>query len=443
MFKLGKVVWKDGMFIYPQHFQQQDIYYEELLHDHLGTLPIYNWGVLELEIDESFLKLNKIVIRRCIGVFPNGLFFSIPDKDTIPDAIEIPDDYSNKLVYLGVSLNNKCNIEQQKLRKNINTKYYSEEHEIDDINTQAGQKLITLARLNINLYLEDECNDQIILLPILRILDLSKGIDIDKNYIPPCLRVKSSAVLQGYANQILGLLTQYINMNEHLIGEGISNQNVSRVENALILQSVSSYKYLFKLIVNDPTLTPHSLLKYIVSMIGALVIFTRRRIEELVEISYNHLDLLCSFKQVINLVNLIFEELNSYISTQIDFKLAQENIYEGNFVDITNLKNSSLILGIEFADINSYQEHDKIFHFIKIASIQDIKNIISLQVSGVEFILVKVLPSYVSYNEKTIYLKLKQEGVFWNAVVEDKNMAVYLNVKFNKIKNVKLWMIPN
>jgi type VI secretion system protein ImpJ len=61
----NKVAWLEGMFIRPQHFQQQDRYIEGALHQQQEQLHSYGWGITELEIDESALRLGNFVIRRC------------------------------------------------------------------------------------------------------------------------------------------------------------------------------------------------------------------------------------------------------------------------------------------------------------------------------------------------------------------------------------------
>ena len=443
MSKIDKVVWRDGTFIYPQHFQNQDLYYEGLLKNHHIIQPFENWGIIDIDIDESYFKLNKIVIKKCVGVFPDGTFFSIPNEDEIPVALEIPDGYDNKSVYLGLPIGNKCCLKKPENLKSAYNRYYPEECEIDDIHSEGGEKSITVGKLNINLFLEGEYTDQIILIPILKVLYSNNGISIDHRYIPPFLRVKASNVLQGYLNEILGLLNQYIKMNEHLIGESVANQSVSRVENALILQTVSSYKYLLSLMSQDKFLTPQFFMEKMTSLIGALIVFTRGCFSNVNNIYYNHINLVESFEPLVNLLKIIFTELNTYISIQVILKIKENNIYEGDLSNLASLEYFIFIIGIEFEDIASYSANNNILNSIKISGVSSIKHIISLQVAGLGFSLINVLPSYVVYNERTMYLKIQKNGKFWEEIEQNKNIALYLNEKVGKIVSVKLWMIPN
>ena len=51
----SKVIWTEGMFLVPQHFQQWDRYHEGLLQGRLSTLQALGSGACDLEIDGNAL----------------------------------------------------------------------------------------------------------------------------------------------------------------------------------------------------------------------------------------------------------------------------------------------------------------------------------------------------------------------------------------------------
>jgi type VI secretion system protein ImpJ len=63
-----KVVWSEGMFMHPQHFQQQDRYFERVLENRCGAYSPYFYGYEELSIDTELLKLGKISLLRAKGI---------------------------------------------------------------------------------------------------------------------------------------------------------------------------------------------------------------------------------------------------------------------------------------------------------------------------------------------------------------------------------------
>jgi len=68
----SKVVWSEGMFLNPQHFQQQERYFERYVNGKCNAYGAYGWGVQQFEIDQELLKLGKISVSSAGGVFPDG-----------------------------------------------------------------------------------------------------------------------------------------------------------------------------------------------------------------------------------------------------------------------------------------------------------------------------------------------------------------------------------
>ena len=97
-----RVVWSEGMFLQPQHFQQHDRYLERVLETRVGELSSHPWGFAHLDIDESALALGKVALTAARGVLPDGSAFDFPDCDGAPLALEIPADSKNELLMLAV-----------------------------------------------------------------------------------------------------------------------------------------------------------------------------------------------------------------------------------------------------------------------------------------------------------------------------------------------------
>ncbi len=85
----NKVIWQEGLFVKPQHFQQQQRHNDYVLQNHLLALSNINWGFTDLDIDETQLKHGKISINKAIGCLSDGTVFSIPDQDIIPAPLLI------------------------------------------------------------------------------------------------------------------------------------------------------------------------------------------------------------------------------------------------------------------------------------------------------------------------------------------------------------------
>jgi type VI secretion system protein ImpJ len=68
----NKVIWTEGMFLQPQHFQQHDRFLARQAHLRFSITQPYGWGFMSLSLDAASLTLGKIAIAGAHGVLPDG-----------------------------------------------------------------------------------------------------------------------------------------------------------------------------------------------------------------------------------------------------------------------------------------------------------------------------------------------------------------------------------
>jgi type VI secretion system protein ImpJ len=76
-----RVVWTQGMFLTPQHFQTLEQYLEDVQHFRYTASQYANWGVTALDIDSEALANGLFRLNACTGVMPDGEPINIPDTD--------------------------------------------------------------------------------------------------------------------------------------------------------------------------------------------------------------------------------------------------------------------------------------------------------------------------------------------------------------------------
>ena len=86
----SRVVWSEGMFLRPQHFQQGERHREHSQHQRALVGEGHFWGFHSLQLDETSLAIGKVAISRAAGVLPDGTTFSFPEQNAPPKAIDIP-----------------------------------------------------------------------------------------------------------------------------------------------------------------------------------------------------------------------------------------------------------------------------------------------------------------------------------------------------------------
>src|SRR5262245_14558559 len=104
MSSYNKVIWTEGLFLQPQHFQQQDRYFERYVESRCHGLTPHSWGFLDIELEQDFLAIGKFALRRAAGVFPDGTPVRMPDDDPLPAPIDIGPQVRDQVMYLAIPL---------------------------------------------------------------------------------------------------------------------------------------------------------------------------------------------------------------------------------------------------------------------------------------------------------------------------------------------------
>jgi type VI secretion system protein ImpJ len=89
MSESGRVLWSEGLFLRPQHFQQQDRATEQLVRGTLQAAHLQHWGFSALVLDPSRLEAGRVAVTEARGIFPDGTPFAIPDSIDPPEPIAI------------------------------------------------------------------------------------------------------------------------------------------------------------------------------------------------------------------------------------------------------------------------------------------------------------------------------------------------------------------
>ena len=100
----SKVVWSQGMFLLPHHFQQEARHVEYTVDMRLRGTGAHAWGFFELALDAGMLAIGRVGIARASGILPDGTPFSMPLHDAQPMAFDVPADMKGELVCLAVPL---------------------------------------------------------------------------------------------------------------------------------------------------------------------------------------------------------------------------------------------------------------------------------------------------------------------------------------------------
>jgi type VI secretion system protein ImpJ len=208
----SKVVWSEGMYLRPQHFQQFERYIEDYVQQRSVGLQGAFWGFLSLEIDPAALTLGKVALSTAQGVFPDGTPFLLTGPDNLPAPLDIPADAKDELVVLAWPIR-RADGEDTIFEEQVESlaRYGVCTREIADSNAVAlGPATVQIARARLKLVRASELRSEWQALGLLRVVERRSDnqLVLDKHYIPPMLIAGQHPVLGSYLGELHGLLEQ-------------------------------------------------------------------------------------------------------------------------------------------------------------------------------------------------------------------------------------------
>ena len=94
---LRPIFWGQGMFLEPQHFQQQDWYHDARLRRFLHLLVPFSWGVKSLAVNEAALQNFIFQVEHCEFVTWDGTIIRFRGDATPSNARIEPRSFEQEL----------------------------------------------------------------------------------------------------------------------------------------------------------------------------------------------------------------------------------------------------------------------------------------------------------------------------------------------------------
>jgi type VI secretion system protein ImpJ len=202
----SKVVWSEGLFLRPHHFQQNDRYFENLVEARVRDITPYPWGFSVLDIDRDLAQQSKFGLRRAAGVMPDGTPFSMPDLSPLPAPIDVPDNAAGQLAWLSLPLAAPNSREVEDGNANSASRFVAaSEMLIDSTASLRIEEEIDIAHPRLALELRKTAKPGYVGLGVARVLEVrDRAILLDEKYAPPVLSCAAHPVVDGWIDRVVG-----------------------------------------------------------------------------------------------------------------------------------------------------------------------------------------------------------------------------------------------
>jgi type VI secretion system protein ImpJ len=201
----SKVTWSEGLFLRPQHLQQNDRYVEHLVAARTALVTPYPWGFDAVAIDTDLAKQATFALRAASGIMPDGTPFDIP-HETVAPPIEVPADAAGQLIWLSMPTITAGAREIGERDGNGATRWYVESEAVPDATTPVPvDEDIDVAKPRLSYDLRRTRKEGFVSLPIARVVEVrDKTIVFDERFAPPVLSCAAHPVTAGWLDRAIG-----------------------------------------------------------------------------------------------------------------------------------------------------------------------------------------------------------------------------------------------
>jgi type VI secretion system protein ImpJ len=425
----NKVVWSEGLFLQPQHLQQQERYLERVVRGATAGVVPFAYGLTHLTIDTDLLALGKFAVRSASGILPDGTPFNIPDDTDHPPTIDVPETVKNSVVYLVLPSRLQDAVDTVSAdRLETAARFSSGEREvIDTTSDNRSVATVPIAKLRIRYALEHESRAGHVAIGLATVVEVrpDKAVVLDEAYIPPVMLCNVSPLLAGFLTQLQGLLHHRAEALAGRVSDS-ATRGAAEISDYLILQVCNRYEPLIThMTAAAGQIHPESLYRVLLSLAGEIATFTETRKRPPVFPPYRHDDLNATFRPVIAALRQALSTVISSNAVPIPLQERKYGIRVGPIPDRSLVTDATWVLVIK-AQVPPETLRRGFPNQCKIGPVEQIAELITAALPGIAVAPLPVVPRQLPYYAGRSYFELDRSGPYWQALARSGGIAIHV-----------------
>lgn len=428
MVSKDKVIWSEGMFLRPQHFQQLERHLLHAAEQRAAAAQGFFWGFSQLALDRDALAIGKLVLTEARGVMPDGTPFGFSTPDAAPAAFEVPAHARDARILLAVPrMRPGATDVIYEGEEDTLARYLVHEADVEDTGSVGLEPaLLQLGRLRLRLMLEDDLSDDWIGIGVARVIERrpDNRVVLDEGYVAPWLAAGEHPVLLGWVNELNGLLAAR--------GEALAARlsqpgrgGVSEVSDFMLLVTVNRYAGSLWHARQTPALHPERLFHDWLMLACDLSTFTSATRRPTVLPDYAHDDLQGTFIPLMDELRRSLSAVLEQRALQIPLQDRGQGVRVAQVPDAELLRTAGFVLAVH-ADLGSDTVRTRFPAQVKIGPVERIRDLVHLQLPGVAVRPLPVAPRQIPYSAGHVYFELDKSGEFWKQLERTGALALHL-----------------
>ena len=431
---LSKIVWAEGMYLAPHHFQAQSRYFEEAMH--FATESLWNdaYGFADRELNADALRNGAVELLHARGIFEDGLVFDMPECDPLPEPCMIDDKFPPTADHVTVALAvprwtadaQNCDLDNT---PESAARYTQVVEVLHDENTGRDDKPVHLGRKNIRLVIEGDNAEQGLTLPLARVVrDGSGHFIFDPTFIAPSVRLSASDSLTAMLQRLVEILEEksatVSQEQQQAAGKFQAGMSARHVSQFWFLHAINSSLTPLRHLLMSKHGHPEELFREMSRLAGALCTFGLDMHPRTLP-AYNHRDPSTSFELLDGHIRRLLEIVVPSQAISIRLNAVDRYFYEGEIKDERCLGRSRWILGIH-SPIGEADLISKTAQLVKVCSAKFVSGLVKRALPGLTLTHMQVPPSAISVKVENQYFTISRSGPCWESIMQTRRVGVYV-----------------
>lgn len=422
----ARVIWSEGMFLRPHHFQQQERYLESFIDAKLAPMGRTAHGILELVIDHALLLKGKVSIAHARGIFDDGTPFDLASATADLQPFLVPEGTRDAVLYLHVEM------------RRAGTKMISLEHadrriRYEGTNAKVHDHVLgfdleadlKVGMLALTLGLKSSCDGARSSLPVAHIVERKAdgGVLLDDRFVPPLLDVGAHSLVRSWVDELYGLLTQRGAALAARIGAPGAD-SLAEFEDFILLQTCNRYEPLLAHFRQVSPLHPMALYGELLKLAGECSTSGRKDRRPPVFPPYRHDALTDTFEPVIKEIRLAMADVIMPGTVPIPLQDLGNGWYGATIPDLNLIRTSVFVLAA------AAQMPKEVFRAnlptqIKIGPVDRIHDFVNSLTPGVKIEPVEA-PRRIPFLTGFTYFQLDERSDHWIPIEASRRMALFV-----------------
>jgi type VI secretion system protein ImpJ len=429
-----KILWGEGLFIRPQHFQQQDAFHQWRLQQAMRFMHPYAYGIHKLTIDTKALESGQLRLLELELVFQNGEFFSAPMEDDLPEPKDIRETIKNngRTIFSAACAPLRSgmasNVAESLASAGTSVPYHRFERPVFDQFTQATAGPVTALKRAVHLVADSEPQIELISMPLVVIQRRADGgCEFDPHYMPPCMNINSSGAMGRYLENFISLLeakVQALRSSYREPSKNIIEYRAGDTASFWLLHTASTAVASLSHMAHHRGLHPERLFERMLELAGALMTFSKNfTLGDLPQ--YEHLDPAPSFEALDAIVRTLLETVVPTQHFVIPLVRVSELFYHGSLSSPKITPRTQIYLGVK-SSLTAAKIIDAVPKLFKIGSPDDLQTDMGgAYTSGVHLAHAPQVPAEINLRSGMHYFRLENQDVLYARMFKAQTLALF------------------